>query len=161
MIQIKQEELPRIFAAYPNAEIGRKGKDYIYPAMAAINFKNHLVELVYSRQNDAIGDYPISYCQLLLKNLADISDEDAIVCFNNWMKAHDYNDPNDTDEFKIYCVKCWIGDNTDNSKYRLLHSIDFLRSSTRPDGTLKPSYNCGYGIYSPQDLIDAGVVKTV
>jgi len=157
MIQIKQEELPRIFAAYPNAEISRKGKDYIYPAMAAINFKKHLVELVYSRQNDASGYYPIADLQLLLKNITDISDEDAIVCFNNWMKANNQNDPIGGDSSKIYCVKSWIS----YSKERLLHSIDFLRSSTRPDGTLKPSYNCGYGIYSPQDLIDAGVVKTV
>lgn len=104
-------------------------------------------KIVYSESSSSFFDgwFHISACQLILKKLEDISDEDAIVFFDNWMKSNNHSDKLDTNGFKASCVRCWISDN-ENSKYRLLHSTDYLRSK---------SYDCGYG--SIPSLIEAGI----
>ena len=72
-----------------------------------------------------------SRCQLLLTPLAKISDEDAR---------------------EIARIEERVTAECDMKPSEI---IDFLRSSTRPDGTPKPVYDCGYG--SIKSLINAGI----
>lgn len=89
-------------------------------------------------------------CQLILKPLSGISDEDAKeICgmygyeCSNWgiflgVSTLD----NMVIKFEFYNHRVKIA--------MTIHAYDFIRSK---------GYNIGYGSYSPQDLIDAGIVK--
>jgi len=139
MIQIK-EELPRIFAAYWGAEV--------------TGFFNSEFVTGFLNSGFVDADFIKSASrahQLLLKNLADISDEDAkeiaemlgYDC-SKWGQIRKAYIIGSTLKliFENHVIKCSL----------CIPIIDFLRSK---------SYNCGYGIYSPQDLVDAGVVKII
>ena len=165
MIQIKQEELPRIFAAYWGAEV----TGFFNSEFVTGFFNSGFVDADFIKSASRAH-------QILLKNLSHISDEDIhelvhlrhvhtfalkyvsidiynIIRLNDKIEVYFHTEPK-SPTITLTSIKL-------NSKLLTQMEVDFLRSSTRPDGTLKPSYNCGYGIYSPQDLVDAGVVKTV
>lgn len=86
---------------------------------------------------------------LRLRSLADITDDDAIECFNIMFPSSQINH---TDESKIDLGKSWV-ETIDCDGYKpkcWLNMIDFLRSR---------SYLLPFSGYSAQEWIDSGRVK--
>ena len=133
-MNITNEERARIFAAYWGAEVfyeyNYDGKHQSTSSVLSVLMDN----------DDAKG-------QLLLKDLSQISDEDAIeVAKIIGCKQCGKDGISELIPHLLYVMR-----NGDLIKGEVMVKvIDYLRSN---------SYNLGFGKYSAQDLIDAGIVK--
>lgn len=166
-MKIEENELPAIFAAYfggtanTSDGIGKVhgvNADCIYVKYAPLEYGDI-----------TMGSYDYADCKLILTRLSDISDDDAVqagVIASVHMPLITR-----TDHAIIL-----DGDNGKSGKYRKHRSLKiyFTFSNTKviedkfevieyclpiADFLRSKSYNLGYGKYSPQDLIDAGVVE--
>jgi hypothetical protein len=146
------EDKINVFHAYHNAKVktqykvcafGRNTNEYHISKILCIH-ENGNIQFSHALFNQ---DYfNIDNCQLLLYSLSDISDEDYEVAYLMQCKLLDEtpltSTKNGFKEFilseKGYVVSCTVG--------------DYLRSK---------GYNLGYANFSPDDLVNEGVVKII
>ena len=141
--QITNEKRERIFASYLGAQIQMDDDEGIIKGTID-GVHGDEVSIVPDDGNESNIWGSITYCQLLLKPLSAISDEDAIEWYN-------LINPNNKSlsVLAISRVHKFINSVLNGKKQLSQKDVDFLRPKW---------YNCGYGQHSPQDLVDARVV---
>lgn len=148
MNKISNEERVRIFAAYWGAKCERNEllADNIGMMFFAqiVGFQHYLPE-----------------CQLLLRDLSSITDEDAIEILKmdyGWEKEKtEYSQINNIETYGNRIIIRYAYKNKTSHGFGTRYFSDFNTKQT--DFLRSKSYNIGYGSYSPQDLINNKIVK--
>lgn len=145
MTEITNEELKRIFSAHIDCNV----------STCEGVFKLHGISgsmLCAEVSHEQYGYYEYSRSQLILKPLSAISDEDILAVANIL-----YDGVSDRIANKIgYMYQ--LAASKEFAQKLMETSLTGLKQTQLIDLLRAKGYNMGYGKYTPQDLIDAGIV---
>ncbi len=151
-MEITNEERARIAHAYWDVKVQVIGQDEIFTMDGIVQMfgSPHITFAPRGLEANELDN-----CQLLLKNLQSISDEDAIEVAKI-ATAWDCTSPLPVEDVELWIDEVFSGNCALTADYvngrHMQQLTDFLRSK---------SYNIGYGSYSPAELVEAGLVKEI